>query len=292
MVSFPFDVTEDRVRFQKSIVEGDKGYYDTISKKFIPQDILDGLIKNIIPEKEYQITSGDNKKISDATNRIRRNLSLYQKNPSDSYAQIFLKYISDRFLKSISEHNMNAAILYVDVVGSTKLATRLSPEELSSLIRVFSQEMSIIISRHTGFVLKYAGDAVIAYFPHLEESDNVTENAIRCGKSMMVIVQRAINNAFQDFALPQIQIRVSIDFGDNEIVFLGPEPDLIGRTITITSKMNPFAQPCQIIIGQEAFRQLSNIFSEKFKPLQLDSEWNYTSPETGKTYPLYGSINE
>jgi class 3 adenylate cyclase len=44
-------------------------------------------------------------------------------------------------LNSIREQKLDAAVLYVDVVGSTKIATQLSASELSSLIRVFSQEM-------------------------------------------------------------------------------------------------------------------------------------------------------
>ena len=290
MISFPFDVTEDRVRFQKSVIDGDPGYYDTAAKKFIPQETLESLIENIIPEKEYQLSSENDSCIKQSLNRIRRNLSLYQRNPTDSYAQNFLKYLSNRYLESILEHKLDAAVLYVDVVGSTKLATQLSAEELSALIRVFSQEMSIIISKHAGFVLKYAGDAVIAYFPRLEEFGNTTENAIRCGQSMNLLIKNAINVAFQDFALPPIQVRISIDYGNNEIVFLGPEPDLIGHTITISSKIINFAKPEQIAIGENAYKHLSPSLASNFTHIDTSNKWNYNNPETGELYSIYGSI--
>ncbi len=124
MISFPYDVTEDRTRFQKSVIDGDLGYYDTIARKFIPQETLDSLLENIIPEKEHLLVSENDPRLSQSLNRIRRNLSIYQRNPSDSYAQIFLKYLSNRYLSSIREQKLDAAILYVDVVGSTKLATQ------------------------------------------------------------------------------------------------------------------------------------------------------------------------
>ena len=289
MISFPYDVTEDRVRFQKTVIDGDLGYYDTVVRKFIPQDTLDSLLDNIIPEKELHLMSEDDPRLEQSLNRIRKNLSVYQRNPSDSYAQVFLKYLSNRFLGSIKEQKMDAAILYVDVVGSTKLASQLSTEELSSLIRVFSQEMSIMTSKHTGFVLKYTGDAVIAYFPSFTKFGNSVENAIRCGDSMNLIIQQAVNSAFQDFALPQIQVRISIDSGINEIVFLGPEPDLIGHTITIASKMIRFAKPGQIVIGDNAHKKLSEKFLPIFNPSGSEINWNYTDPTTGQIYPIYFS---
>lgn len=288
VVSFPYDVTEDRTRFQKSVIDGDLGYYDTIARKFIPQETLDSLLENIIPDKENLVAEND-PRLSQSLNRIRRNLSIYQRNPSDSYAQIFLKYLSNRYLSSIREQKIDAAILYVDVVGSTKLATQLSASELSSLIRVFSQEMSIVISRHGGFVLKYAGDAVIAYFPSTSEFGNATENAVRCGNIMNTIIDQSLNFAFQDFALPPIQVRISIDLGNNEIVFLGPEPDLIGHTITIASKMIRFAKPGHIVIGENAYKQLREPFTSNFVHADSEIQWEYKDPGTGKIYPIYFS---
>jgi len=291
VISFPYDVTEDRTRFQKSVIDGDMGYYDTIARKFIPQETLESLLANIIPEKEHFTVSENDPRLLQSVNRIRRNLSIYQRNPSDSYAQIFLKYLSNRYLGSIREQKIDAAILYVDVVGSTKLATQLSASELSSLIRVFSQEMSIIISRHGGFVLKYAGDAVIAYFPSSNEVGNAVENAVRCGNVMNMTIDQSLNFAFQDFALPAIQVRISIDFGINEIVFLGPEPDLIGHTITIASKMIRLAKPGHVVIGENAHKQLTKS-SPSFIPAGPEIHWDYTDPGTGKIYPIYFSGNK
>jgi adenylate cyclase len=289
VITFPYDVTEDRNRFQRTVIDGDLGYYDTVTRKFIPQETLDSLLENIMPEKEHQAVSENDPRSSQSLNRIKRNLYIYQRNPSDSYAQIFLKYLSNRYLSSIREQKLDAAILYVDVVGSTKLATQLSPAELSSLVRVFSQEMSIIISRHGGFVLKYAGDAVIAYFPSSDEFGNAVENAIRCGNVMDMIIEQSLNFAFKDFALPPIQVRISIDFGTNEIVFLGPEPDLIGHTITIASKMIRFGKPGHLVIGENAHKQLTKSVTSIFSPAGSDLQWDYTIPGTEKIYPIYFS---
>jgi adenylate cyclase len=159
-----------------------------------------------------------------------------------TYSQAFLKYITNRFLSLWPEQEINTTVLYVDIVGSTKLATSLRSEELSGLIKVFSEEMAVTISKHAGFVLKYAGDAVIAFFPELKDFGNMAENAIRCARSMNMLITHSLNPMFSSFGLPKISVRIGIDVGKNRIVVLGSEPDLIGHSITIASKILPLAQ--------------------------------------------------
>jgi hypothetical protein len=96
-VSFPYDVTEDRTRFQRTTVDGDLGYYDTVARKFIPQETLDSLLENITLEKEHPIDSKNDPRLSQSLNRIRKNLSIYQRNPAirmlRSFSNICLIYI-------------------------------------------------------------------------------------------------------------------------------------------------------------------------------------------------------
>lgn len=260
-----------------------------IEKKFISFETLESLIDHLKPELEFEISSSNDPSVIQCINRIRRNLSLSQKNLSETYSQIFLKYVSNRFLRSWAAQDIPSAILYVDIVGSTKLATDLSSEELSKLIRIFSQEMSIIISKHGGFVLKYAGDAVIAYFPDLKNQGNMAENAVRCGYSIRIITN-AINTAFKDFGLPSLSVRVGIDYGKNQIVFLGPEPDLIGHAITMASKILSLAKPNQIAIGGDVCQMLCEDLRKSFVIIsQDDKRWHYTNPETGKVYSVFFS---
>ena len=119
---------------------------------------------------------------------------------------------------------------------------------------------------------------------------NMTDNAIRCGYSMHTIVGHAINVAVQDFALPPIQIRIFVDYGKNQIIFLGSEPDLIGHTITIASKMVSYAKPGQIVIGDGAYRELHLDAASEFTKISGDATgWNYTNADSAKIYPIYFS---
>jgi hypothetical protein len=55
-------------------------------------------------------------------------------------------------------------IMFCDLVGSTPLATRLDPEELRDVIGAYHRAVAEVIERFDGFVAKYMGDGVLAYF--------------------------------------------------------------------------------------------------------------------------------
>ena len=64
--------------------------------------------------------------------------------------------------------------------------------------------------------------------------------------------------------------------------------DIIGYTINIASKMTNYADPNQIIIGEEVYRNLDIQTKKKFKKLyRKNFEWNYVNNSTGNTYELY-----
>jgi hypothetical protein len=55
--------------------------------------------------------------------------------------------------------------MYVDLVGSINMSMTLPVDKLVSIMRAFTYEMSYVIQSHKGYVLKYVGDKVIAFFP-------------------------------------------------------------------------------------------------------------------------------
>lgn len=290
--SFPFDIQNDRIRFQLIIVRNQKGYYDLVEKKFIPIQKFRELIDEITPNNSLEIRPDNSIYTDNVKKRINQNLSYMHQNKKDSYSVKLLKYISNRFLSSQPNRDIFSAILFVDIVKSTNLANTLEPDKMSSLIRVFSQEMSLLISKHSGFVLKYAGDAAIAFFPILTNVEDMCQNAIRCAKAMNNLVRIVINPSFVKFRLPEIKIRVGVEAGNNQIVFFGGDPDLIGTTITMTSKICPVTKPSHTAIGEEIFKKLRESQQIQFLQEYSDStKLPYANSNTGKDYVVYLSSN-
>jgi len=58
----------------------------------------------------------------------------------------------------------NVAVLFVDLVGSTKLAATRPPAEVVSLLNEFFRVVVETVNNHGGFVNKFQGDAALAIF--------------------------------------------------------------------------------------------------------------------------------
>src|SRR5215831_14336494 len=55
-------------------------------------------------------------------------------------------------------------VMFCDLVGSTALSGRLDPEDLRGIIGAYHRCCTELVERNGGFVAKYRGDGVLAYF--------------------------------------------------------------------------------------------------------------------------------
>ena len=64
-------------------------------------------------------------------------------------------------------------VMFCDLVGSTALSARLDPEDMRRVIRAYQDAVSGVVARYDGFVAKFMGDGVLAYFgfPRAHEDD-------------------------------------------------------------------------------------------------------------------------
>ena len=213
-------------------------------------------------------------------------------------------------LKNYAESKTTFLILYIDLVDSTRLSMTLPVNRLATIIRAFSQEISLIISAYGGYVLKYIGDAILAYFP-VDSSDDFharSINAVSCACSMIKVICQGINPILNQYDYPELRVRIGLDIGENAVVQFGwdthtlngkailrdPHFDILGYTISITAKMTAFANPDQIVIGQLVYQILDDKQKAMFRLLPISPQiWNYLSDNTGGgIYHLYGSINK
>ncbi len=198
-------------------------------------------------------------------------------------------------------------ILHIDIVGSTWMSMTLPVERLATIIQTFTQEMSLIIAAYGGYVLKYVGDSVLAFFPvNLDDKHLPCVNAVNCAQSMIKIIRQGINPILNEYDYPEIAVRIGIDIGENVVVQYSwrdnsssaqnkdaikkPHHDILGYTISIAAKMTTFAQSNQIVIGQFIYDTLDDAQKSTFKALQVGSNvWSYVSNITGEIYRIYAS---
>ena len=277
-------------RFEEQYLGGQRGYYDKVEKVFVPVDSFNALLAEIVPLSSDDTSSSpetfpDKNVILASRQRVAANLrALHRRTNKDSYSQMFMAYLSRKFLlQNTDKGEDHMVILYVDLVGSTALSAIVSTEELSVLIKIFCQEMSIVISKHNGYVLKYAGDAVIGYFPRNPDIISACEEAVKCALLMKQVINESINKEFLQYGFPKVKIRIALDEGKNQIVVLGRDPDLLGHVISRAAKFMSKAKPNQIVVGDNVFTNLKD-HSNRFL-FNLREE--FTLAGTGEKYLVH-----
>jgi adenylate cyclase len=85
---------------------------------------------------------------------------------------------TQKILEKFLGFKIKLVILNIDLMGSTKMSLDLPMDKLTTIIRSFAQEFSIIISNYGGYVLKYIGDAVLAFFVFEDSSNKNKKNII------------------------------------------------------------------------------------------------------------------
>lgn len=196
-----------------------------------------------------------------------------------------------RFLRRKVNQKVGVVILYVDIDGSTKMSMALSPEKFATILHVFSQEMSLVTSEYGGYVLKYVGDAIIALFPAEYDRGQASKNALDCAKDMQRIIRECVNPELSARRFPEITIKISIDYGDVQVVLYGKSIDrshidIVGSSISMAAKMIPLAKTWQIVIGQSMYENLDN--NQNLVEMNVNrSRWTYIDEKTGGSYRLY-----
>lgn len=189
--------------------------------------------------------------------------------------------MSDQFLQQHAGSKLSLVVLYVDLVDSTLMTRDFSVEKLATIIQMFTQEMSLAASNFNGQILKYVGDAVIAYFP-IEVNNSISCNsAINCAFHMITIIEQGINPILKRNNYDQIQVKIGIEASEHSIIqyVLGEKSyiDILGYGISMSAKLTKLADPNQIITSHGIYMNMHPSLRKRFSELEITPRiWKYT----------------
>ena len=200
-----------------------------------------------------------------------------------------------KFLLNHVSSKIPLIIIYADLVGSTTMSMTLSIDKLVDVIRVFAHEISHVVDSYGGYVLKYAGDAVISFFPgRVNNKDKylASDTSVECGKSMINVI-RETNRIFNEkFGYPELFTKIGIDAGENAIVQYGYDQDspidILGYSMNIASKITSLTGANKISIGENVYKSLDHKTQREFHELSMpDNRWKYINYGTDRPYKVY-----
>ena len=150
--------------------------------------------------------------------------------------------------------------MFVDLVGSTALSARLDPEDMREIIAGYHRCCAEQITKAGGFVAKYMGDGVLAYFGYPQAHEDDAERAIRGALSLIEAVPKL--KARHDAVL---QVRVGLATG---LVVVGDligegaaqEQGVVGETPNVAARLQALAEPGQLVISNSTHRLTAGMF--------------------------------
>jgi adenylate cyclase len=79
----------------------------------------------------------------------------------------------------------NAAVLFVDVVGSTRHMEGVAPQRVINAVRAYHEKVVPIVHHHGGTIDKFLGDGIMAVFGAAEPASSDAHNAILCAVDIL-----------------------------------------------------------------------------------------------------------
>lgn len=221
----------ERYEFGES--NGKEGYFDKFDRAFIPLDELEKAATQLEGMPIYYCPP----KITNIDDYIRERIPHIRMFLNGKGTLYQFQDASEAFLSGLERDKARFVILMIDLKGSTKMSQALTLEANAQVIQVFSREMATLVDKFNGFVLKYIGDGLIAYFPE-PNLIGMTDNAVDCAACMRRMIFYGINPILKEKRLPELSFRIGLDSGEAIVATIGADSvkihkDLISETINM-----------------------------------------------------------
>ena len=146
------------------------------------------------------------------------------------------------------------------MVGSTALSGSVDPELLGVLIRRYQNAVAGAIGRFGGFVAKFMGDGVLAYFGFPHAFEDAAERAVRAALAIVAEI-----GGIERPDGTRLQVRMGIATGlvvVGEILGAGAaqERTIVGETPNLAARLQALATPDTILVSKSTRRLLGGYF--------------------------------
>jgi class 3 adenylate cyclase len=144
-------------------------------------------------------------------------------------------------------------VLFCDMVGFTELASRLDPEILQNIIRVYEDTCAASITRYEGYVYQRLGDGIVAFFGYPLAHEGEAERAIRAGLDII--------EAFADLDVAEVgHLQVRIGIATGLVVVASAEKGAVGETMNLASRLQNIAKVDTIVVSERVHQLAGGSF--------------------------------
>ena len=144
-------------------------------------------------------------------------------------------------------------VMFCDLVGSTAMSQKLDPEDLGEVNRAYQDLCKRTLESYGGYIARYMGDGVLAYFGYPRAHEDDAERAILAGLDLAEGVKGVDSPLVREQGL-ELAVRVGIATGPvvvGDIVGEGAaqESAVVGETPNVAARLQALAEPGTVIVA-------------------------------------------
>ena len=144
-----------------------------------------------------------------------------------------------------------ATILFSDIADSTGIAERIGAKRFAELLTHYYQDVTEIIFRYGG-IIKYLGDGIMASFLSTSHTQMLISQELRAVYAGWEIAERFRESRYSSGDEPLV-IGIAVNTGTAMVGYIGvgsrTEFNVLGDTVNIASRMEPYARPNRLVVG-------------------------------------------
>lgn len=155
-------------------------------------------------------------------------------------------------------------VLFSDLAGSTPLSEILDPEDLRAILRDYQSVCANVISLYDGYLAKYLGDGVLAYFGYPTAHEDDAHRSIRTGLGIVEAMER-LSAKYRDRFGIGLDVRVGIHTGLVVVGDMGESDSLesnaiVGQTPNMAARIQSAAGLNSVCVSGETHKLISGFF--------------------------------
>jgi len=154
-------------------------------------------------------------------------------------------------------------VMFVDLVGSTRLSGELDPEELRDVVRAYQSTCTEVVHRYDGYVAQLLGDGLLVYFGFPQAHEDDAQRAVRAGLDIVEAIG-ALNTRLEQDQGITLAVRLGIHTGLVVVGDMGgsgrQEPLALGETPNLAARLQGLAEPDTVVISAHTYRLIQGYF--------------------------------
>ena len=154
-----------------------------------------------------------------------------------------------------SARHCQMTLMFCDLVGSTGLAERLDPEDMSDVLRIYRTACAEVVERYEGFLEDRRGDGLLMRFgpPTVHEDDPY--RAVRTGLGIVEAIRDRARAVKRDLGV-ELAARIAVHTG----MVLIDAGDVVGTTPNEAARLQALAEPNEVLISGATWELVSRQF--------------------------------